>query len=256
MPHSPRSCCTYPPPPRTVPAELRGDLTLDDAALAAEHDESADTATDLIADAARQAVPAGLRPWTVVNRLSRLVVDPERFPDESEPMNRHGRGVVYHRTCLDTGLRTTSATPDDVLIDTYFHPYAQTMADVVADRIRATGHAIILDIHSYPTHPSWFEDAGRERPAICLGTDPHHTPDWLHRAAWESFSSFGDVADNTPYAGYYVPLDRYRSDASVAALMIEIRRDVYLDEHVEPIPDRAAALEVALADLIETIAAQ
>jgi N-formylglutamate amidohydrolase len=129
------------------------------------------------------------------------------------------------------------------------------MADVVAYRISATGRAVILDIHSSPTRPSWFEDAGQDRPAICLGTDPHHTPEWLHRAAREAFASFGSIADDTPYAGCYVPLDRYRTDASVSALMIEIRRDVYLDENVEPVADRVTALGDALADLIESIAA-
>ncbi|ALG86888.1 N-formylglutamate amidohydrolase [Gordonia phthalatica] len=240
---------------RTIPPELRRDFALDDTALVREHDESADTATDLIAAAARLQLSHDAQPWSFVNGLSRLVVDPERFPDESEPMNRRGRGAVYHRSCADTPLRTPSATPDDILIDTYFRPYAQAMADLVTDRIRATGRAIVLDIHSYPMQPSWFEDAGQARPAICLGVDEHHTPTWLHRAAQESFSSFGEVADNSPYAGCYVPLDRYRSDTSVSALMIEIRRDLYLDENVAPVPDRAAALGGALAELIERIAA-
>lgn len=41
----------------------------------------------------------------VVNQLSRLVVDPERFPDDGEPTTAFGRGAVYTRTCAGSRLR-------------------------------------------------------------------------------------------------------------------------------------------------------
>ncbi|WP_272269783.1 N-formylglutamate amidohydrolase [Rhodococcus sp. Rp3] len=68
---------------RIIPVELRPDLLLTDVELAAELDEATDTATDEIAAAALRHTR--LKPTTVVNTFSRLVIGPKRFPDSSEP---------------------------------------------------------------------------------------------------------------------------------------------------------------------------
>ncbi len=67
-----------------IPADVRVGIALDDTALAAELLRMTDAHTDRIAQAAADAVTP--RPWVVVNRMSRLVVDPERFPDGREEM--------------------------------------------------------------------------------------------------------------------------------------------------------------------------
>lgn len=138
--------------------------TLDDAALGAELDEATDTGTDLIATLG--ADYAEVRPWIVCNAYSRLVVDPERFPDDSEPAAAHGRGVVYTRTCTGTLLRQEPLTNADALLDTYFRPYATAVSELVTDRIAAWGRAVIIGVHSYPPRPSGFEDPTLARPVV------------------------------------------------------------------------------------------
>ncbi|CCW12009.1 N-formylglutamate amidohydrolase [Rhodococcus aetherivorans] len=120
------------------------------------------TGTDLIATLG--ADYAEVRPWIVCNAYSRLVVDPERFPDDSEPAAAYGRGAVYTRTCTGTLLRQESLTDAAALFDTYFRPYATAVSELVTGRIAAWGRAVIIGVHSYPPRPSGFEDPTLARP--------------------------------------------------------------------------------------------
>lgn len=242
---------------RIIPLELRPDLLLTDVELAAELDEATDTATDEIAAAALRHTR--LKPTTVVNTLSRLVIDPERFPDASEPASAFGRGAVYTRTCTGTPLRTEPYPRAANLLDTYFRPYADAVTEAVDDRLGLCGRAVIIDLHSYPATPSGFEDPTAERPALCIGTDTVHTPDWLIDTVHGTFASLPEIdqiAENTPYSGSYVPLRHYGRDERVSSVMIELRRDVYLTDPRTPDAARVDQLGRALADLIDAIAAQ
>ncbi|WP_346348890.1 N-formylglutamate amidohydrolase [Rhodococcus sp. T2V] len=235
---------------RTIPLQVRAQLLLDDAALEAELDEATDTDTDLIATIG--ADHARTRPWIVNNALSRLVVDPERFPDASEPAAAYGRGAVYTRTCDGRLLRDEPFADTEALLDEYFRPYALAVAELVTDRIAACGRAVLIDVHSYPERPSGFENAAAVRPALCIGTDPLHTPDWLTSATRRTFRPLGEIAENTPYTGCYVPLDRYGHDERVSAVMIELRRDTYLPDDGRPGKQSVAQLGGYLAALIDT----
>jgi N-formylglutamate deformylase len=62
-----------------IPAAVRERILLDDDALEAELMAMTDAHTDVLADRISERVN-GRRPWSFVNRVSRLVVDPERFP--------------------------------------------------------------------------------------------------------------------------------------------------------------------------------
>src|SRR3954462_10086400 len=68
-----------------IPGSVREGIVLDDDALDAELAAMTDAHTDLLARRISESV-RGWRPWSFVNRRSRLVVGPERFPDEREVM--------------------------------------------------------------------------------------------------------------------------------------------------------------------------
>ena len=214
---------------RALTAHARARVLLDDAALTAELDHMTDAHTGLIAS--RAAAAAAVRPWVFTNRLSRLVVDPERFPDDREEMRAVGMGAVYLRTSQGEPLRADDPDHFEDLLSRYFHPYARAMTALVADRLAATGRAVVLDVHSYPSCALPYElHADGDRPAVCLGVDAFHTPRELHDRAAEAFAAVGDLAVNTPFSGAYVPLAHYRRTGDVTALMVEIRRDVYMTE--------------------------
>lgn len=235
---------------RVIPHAVRTDLLCDDSDLAEELDEATDTGTDEITIAA--LAHTHTLPAVIINQLSRLVVDPERFPDDSEPSEEYGRGAVYTRTCSGNPLRREPHPRRTELLDTYFRPYAAALTDAVTDRLNTCGRAIIIDLHSYPEKPSAFEDPNSPRPALCIGADYRHTPDWLIDATRGSFASLGDIRENTPYAGCYVPLTHYGHDLRVSSVMIELRRDTYLTDPRTPDQPSVTALGKSLATLIDT----
>ncbi|GAA3135482.1 hypothetical protein GCM10020255_010370 [Rhodococcus baikonurensis] len=138
------------------------------------------------------------------------------------------------------------------LIAAYFRSYADAVTDAVENRLNACGRAIVIDLHSYPEKPSAFEDAA-PRPRLCIGTDPQHTPPWLIDAARGALTSLGEISENTPYSGTYVPLRYYGIDERVTSVMIELRRDTYLTDPRTPHPARIAQLGRNLATLIDAV---
>ncbi|MEU1043152.1 N-formylglutamate amidohydrolase [Streptomyces sp. NPDC005907] len=234
---------------RAIPAAVRDGILLDDAALERELDHITDAHTAELA--ALVARSARVTPWRLVNRLSRLVVDPERFPDEREEMLAVGMGAVYTRTTGRAPLRPDDMDPQP-LIDRYFHPYARAMTDAVADRLAATGRAVVIDVHSYPTARLPYELHGDgPRPPVCLGTDSFHTPAGLLAAARKACAGLDGTGTDSPFSGTYVPLEFHGREPRVSALMVEIRRDTYMSEPGGPAGPGLARLAAALTDLVD-----
>lgn len=238
---------------RTIPTWARPGLTLDDEALSLNLDTMTDAHTDLIARLANQtcSTPASL----FINQLSRLVVDPERFPDEREEMLKVGMGAVYTRGPLGDPIR--DETDEDLrrgLITTVFDPYSRQLAETVQRVLDRHGRAVIIDLHSFPVVASPYElHADSPRPQVCLGADPSHTSPQLLRAAQEAFSEY-ETAVNTPFSGTYVPLMHYQREPRVESIMIEIRRDQYLDDNLGPDKGGTSRVSQALGELLERAA--
>jgi len=70
-----------------------------------------------------------------------------------------------------------------------------------------------------------------DRPAICIGTDEFHTPEAVVQAIERICGERGvSTARNVPFAGTYVPLPFWRREPRVTSVMIEVRRDTYMEE--------------------------
>jgi predicted N-formylglutamate amidohydrolase len=215
-----------------IPPNVRADILLTDSQLQSELDSMTDTKTEEIAR--RATALSEVRPWLFINKYSRLVIDPERFPDDREVMNKVGMGAVYRKTSTGQDLRSPDFRGEQELLDTYFHPYAKAITDLVSQRLNSAGKVVILDIHSY--RPEQHENAvnhGQKRPAMCIGTDSFHTSPELKNLGIQSFAPIGDVFENEPYAGTYVPLKYYGVDKFVQAMMMETRADTFVDEKLE-----------------------
>lgn len=236
----------------TIPADARESIVLNDEQLRQELAFMTDAHTEYLAvEAARGQERT---PWLFLNILSRLVIDPERLPDDQEVMAAVGMGAVYTSTSHRAVLRVPDLARDTMLRTSYFEPYAVALADLVDDRLAATGSAVIIDVHSYPTEALPYElHADDARPPVCLGVDPDHTPDELVRKATEALAAVGDVRLNEPFAGTYVPLRHFQQDRRVESLMVELRRDTYMVEPGGAIHRGAEPVVAALAHLISQV---
>jgi N-formylglutamate amidohydrolase len=201
---------------------------LDDAGLRNELLRMTDAYTDELFPVT--PVEAGC----VVFPISRLVCDVERFSsDEDEPMAARGMGVIYTRTSQGEPLRS-DPTPLERqhILDRWYWPHHLKLERLVNEVISQMGQCIIIDCHSFPSIALPYEmDHSNNRPDICIGTDPFHTPTFLSDALIAAVKAFKfSVAINTPFAGALVPIAYYRKDRRVWSVMIEVNRRVYMDE--------------------------
>jgi N-formylglutamate amidohydrolase len=211
-----------------IPDSVRPQFVLDDAALAKELLKMTDHFTcDLFG--------AVFSPHqTVRASVSRLVVDVERFEnDKAEPMSFRGMGAVYQLTHAGERLRgQISDAQRKELMKAFYFPHHQALQAAVERALAVYDLALVLDAHSFPCKPLPYEiDQTSNRPEICIGTDDFHTPFALLSCLQDAFRAAGfTVAINSPFSGSLVPLRYYRTDARVRSVMIEVRRDIYMDE--------------------------
>lgn len=212
-----------------VPPRYRADFAVTDEELASELLTMTDHHTD---ELARFATRLG---GTIFgNRLSRLVMDPERFRDDaSEPMGRRGMGAIYVSRHDGLPLRRPDFSSKDRsrLIAELYDPYHAALEQLVSEHLKAHGCCLIVDLHSFPKQPLAYEDASLERRPLCIGYDAVHVDEVL-RDQWAAQLRQRRLAFafNSPFAGSLVPSRFYQRDRRVRSLMIEVRRDLYMDE--------------------------
>lgn len=235
---------------RIIPESLLPGFLIDREGVYAEANTMADIYTEELAKLV--AEKSTRKPWIFENTYSRLVIDPERFPDETEVMNRVGMGVVYSKTSDQKPLRQLSESDQELLVDRYFKPYSLALETLVAERLSTLGRVLIIDLHSYPKKALPFElYQDSPRPAVCLGVDGFHTPEALVDLARKKMSPLGSVDINTPFVGTYVPLKFLGSEPRVHSIMLEIRKDTYLNDGLKATNFEATA--VCIADFVQEL---
>ncbi|MCJ7445499.1 MAG: N-formylglutamate amidohydrolase [Methanotrichaceae archaeon] len=157
-----------------IPKDVRHSLVLSDAELKKE--------LILMTDSYTSELFAGITALgglALVNNYSRLVVDPERFEnDEEEVMSSKGMGAIYTKTANQQMLRKDlSAMEREEMLSAYFRPYQEALGKEVQKMLEQFERCLIIDCHSFPSKPLPYElDQSINRPDICIGTDPFHTP--------------------------------------------------------------------------------
>jgi N-formylglutamate deformylase len=210
-----------------IPPEIRKDILLSDNELQSELLTMTDWYTEEFAAIDEKYGNI------IKYDFSRLVVDPERFRDDTnEIMSTTGMGAVYVSTSEKKKLRKLSDDKRELFLRKYYDPYHNRFEEIASRILSDFNKCLIIDIHSFPTKPLPYElNPNAYRPDICIGMDDYHTPKYLIEFAKEYFSKENfTTAFNTPFSGTFVPIKCYQKDERVSSIMIEIKRCLYMNE--------------------------
>jgi len=211
-----------------IPPEIRKGILLPDNQLEIELLKMTDWNTDELTN------ETGKYGYIFKHEYSRLVVDPERFRDDSnEIMSSAGMGAVYIFSSEKKPLRILSDREKELLLMKYYDPYHKNFENRASRILSDFSKCLVIDIHSFPTKPLPYElYPNAFRPDICIGTDDYHTPKYLIEYTKEYFSKENlTTVLNTPFCGTFVPIKYYQKDKRISSIMIEIKRCLYMNEN-------------------------
>ena len=209
-----------------IPASEKGDFLVSEEVLDRERLRLTDWFTD-------ELYSQGADPEDVVAaRVSRLVVDVERYEDDArEPCAKVGMGATYVRTTDGLVLRSLSPERRAALLEAHYRPHHRRLDEAARLRLERFGRCLVLDAHSFPSRALPTQSDFGDPPEIGLGAEPGHTPAALLNGAVAFFRARGfKVGVNVPFSGAMVPSAFLGRDARVSAIMVEVRRDLYMDE--------------------------
>lgn len=185
--------------------------------------------------------------------VSRLLVDPERFAsDEEEVMAQKGLGAVYERTADGSILK--AGFDRQALMHQYYEPHHRLLNEWCSSHEQC----LIIDCHSYPSKPLPCDlSQDSDRPPFCIGTDGFHTPEWLSQAAQSFLAHSGYEAPiNSPYAGTMVPSIAYQQNPDTLSIMVEVNRNLYMDEKTGEKLERFGEVKALISELLQFLAAE
>jgi len=187
--------------------------------------------------------------------ISRLLVDVERFEkDELEPMFKVGMGCVYEKTHDGKSLKLVKDIKHE-LINKFYKIHHENFTKFVDVKLKQNNKVLIIDCHSFPKHPLPYElNQEVDRPKICIGTDNFHTSEKLKNSFGELFEGLNlTVKYNEPFKGSIVPLKFYNKDKRVQSVMIEVRRDLYMNEKTGVKNNKFQEIKYILNNIIKNI---
>ncbi len=230
-----------------IPEENRLDITLSDKALSEEILKMTDWYTDELFSVSNSNYAIIQFP------VSRLVLDPERFEDDSmEIMSYRGMGVIYTKTSMGKMLRNVISEKDRInLLNKYYYPHHERLNTITSSILSNHRKALIIDCHSFSSSPLPYEiNQEKNRPDICIGTNIFHTPDFLVKYTKCQFLKHGfSVSINSPFEGTIIPRKFYLKEKKVSGIMIEINRKLYMDENTGKRTDNFKTIQSIITEI-------
>jgi N-formylglutamate amidohydrolase len=162
----------------------------------------------------------------------RIFCDVERFEiDDQEPMSKFGMGFSYLKCDDGRDLRNLNSEQKKDILFKYYYKHHHKLEIAVVEQLEVYNEARIIDCHSFPDKPfqcSIYQ--GTDKFDFNIGTDDYHTPsEWIDIAV-KYFKDLGfTLGINEPYAGSIVPLNFYQKNNKVKSIMLEVNRNLYMD---------------------------
>ena len=187
----------------------------------------------------------------VKSKISRLVVDMNRAPDDIEAeMELCDSCVVVRIT--SSGEIVYKKPPTMAMIMSRVEKYHNTFHDEVQRLAKSA--KFLIDGHSmWSRAPKMKEDAGRARPDICLGNRRFATCDAITTNYFKkAFEKFGyTVAVNKPYEGAFL-LGYHCHRRQLPGIQIEINKKLYLNEvTLKPDLEKIKLLNKQLKEIVD-----
>lgn len=200
-----------------IPPEIRSLIPHADAVL----NRSPDLYTERLYD-----VP-GVR--TVLSRVSRIIADVNRAPDEMYTEGRRrAEGVVS--LSLPTGIDVFAEDPSWETMQGWINAHHAPFHEELDRALE--GMRFLIDCHSmWSVAPPSRPDAGTPRPDIVIGNRLYTTCDARTTRFMRDFwmREGYNVAVNDPYIGRYV-VGTHCSRKTMPGVQIELKRSLYMDE--------------------------
>lgn len=214
----------------SIPKQFMCDYTISENQIEEVNHKMSDLHTDTLFGSTDQIHDR------IVFQYSRLFVDVERFrEDEDERMADRGMGALYtHGHKLQRIRKDMPARERESILVDYYDAHHSKLEHMVTKHLKHGAQPLIVDCHSFPKDRLPYEDtAGRDRPEICIGSDDFHTPEELLELTSMFFLKNGfTVGLNNPFSGTIVPLRYYGKERRVQSIMIEVRRDLFLEPNL------------------------
>ncbi len=208
---------------------------------------------DAFVDRLFESAP-GLGAPLLAAKVPRAFVDLNRAADELDPAVIEGIGRSAHNPRISSGLGVIprvvaggraiysgklSHEDAQTRLRRYWHPYHDTLRQLIELTRDSFGQAVLIDCHSMP-HEALDSHArpGHPRPDVVLGDrfGAAAGRDVVDRIEAALASAGLQVARNAPFAGAYVAQAYGRPSRRVHVVQVEIDRALYMDElRVEPL---------------------
>ena len=170
-------------------------------------------------------------------------------------MAARGMGVFYERGCFGQPIRRRLLSSErDQLLDAY-HAHHSALNRHTANALAEFNFCLFLDCHSYPAQRLPYELSPEgDRAGIVIGTDSVHTPSNIIELIRKEVERAGySFALDVPFSGTVVPA-KFLGDPRVLALMVEVNRELYMDEiSTRKSPGSFEQVKIFLGSLVDKI---